>query len=52
MLHLVIDDFQFLSSPLNSAAKNLVKMTFYCLKQKFDNKVLDLVKQKRFYPYE
>ena len=43
-----IDSFQFLSSSLGS----LVKDYFKYLSQEFDNNVLDLVKQKGFYPYE
>ena len=44
-----IDSFQFLSSSLDSLVKNLNKDDF---KWKFDNNVLDLAKQKGFYPYE
>ena len=47
-----IDSFQFLSSPLNSLLKNLWINDFKYLSQRFDNNVLDLVKQKGFYPYE
>ena len=47
-----IDSFQFLSSSLDSFVKNLGKDDFKYLSQEFDNIVLDLVKQKRFYPYE
>ena len=47
-----IDSFQFLSSSLDSLVKNLGKDDFKYLNQKFDNNVLDLVKQKGFYPYE
>ena len=43
-----IDSFQFLSSSLDSLVKNLNKY----LSQEFENNVLDLVKQKEFYPYE
>ena len=46
-----IDSFQFLSS-LDSLGKNLGKGDFKYLSQEFDNRVLDFVKQKRFYPYE
>ena len=42
--------FQFLSSSLNSLIKNLNKDEFRNLDHKFDNNVLDLVKQKGFYP--
>ena len=47
-----IDNFQFLSSSLDSLTKNLGKDDFKYLSQEFDNSVLDLVKQKGFYPYE
>ena len=47
-----IDSFQFLSSPLDSLVKNLKKDDFKYLSQECDNNVLDLVKQKGFYPYE
>ena len=47
-----IDNFQFLSSSLNSLVKNLSKNDFKHLSQEFHNNVLDLVKQKGFYPYE
>ena len=47
-----IDNFQFLSSSLDSLVKNLNKDDFKYLAQEFDNNVLDLVKQKGFYPYE
>ena len=42
-----IDSFHFLSSSLDSLVKNLGKDD---LSQEFDNNVLDLVKQKGFYP--
>ena len=45
-----IDSFQFLNSKLDSLLQNLVKNDFKYLSQEFDNKILDLVKQKRFYP--
>ena len=47
-----IDSFQFLSYSLDSLVKNLVNDDFKYLSQEFDNNVLDLVKQKGFYPYE
>ena len=49
-----IDSFQFLSSSLDNLDKNLAKNDFKYLSQEFDNNILDLdlVKQKRFYPYE
>ena len=46
-----IGSFQFLSSSLDSLVKNLGKDDFKYLSQEFDNNVLDLVKQKGFYPY-
>ena len=48
----VIDSFQFLSSSLDSLVKNLDKDIFKYFSQELDNNVLDLVKQKRLYPYE
>ena len=49
----LIVSFQFLSSSLNSLVKNSNKDDFKYLNQEFDNNVLvDLVKQKGFYPYE
>ena len=47
-----IDSFRFLSSLLDSLVKNLDKDDFKYLSQEFDNNVLDLVKQKGFYPYD
>ena len=47
-----IDSFQFLSSSVDSLGKNLSKDDFKYLSQEFDNNVLNLVKQKRFYTYE
>ena len=46
------DNFQFLTSSLNSLVKNLAKDDFKYLSQEFDNNVLELVKQKRFSPYQ
>ena len=47
------DSFQVLSSwKIDSLVKNLGKDVFKYLSQEFDNNVLDLVKQKGFYPYE
>ena len=46
-----IDSLQFLSSSLDSLVKNLSKNDFKYFSQEFDNDVLDLVNQKRFYPY-
>ena len=45
-----IDCFQFLSSALDSLVKNLSKGDFKNLSPKFDNNVLDLVKQSGFCP--
>ena len=47
-----IDSFQFLRSSLDGLVKNLNKDDFKYLSQEFDNRVLDLVKQKEFCPYE
>ena len=47
-----IDSFQFLSSLLDSLVKNLNKDEFKYLSQEFYNNMLDLIKQKAFYPYE
>ena len=46
-----IDSFQFLSSLLDGLFQNLGKDDFKYLNQEFHNHVLDLVKQKVFYPY-
>ena len=46
-----IDSIQFLSSSLDSLVKNFGKNFFKYLNQEFDGNILDLVKQKRFYPY-
>ena len=48
-----LNSFQVLSSwKIDSLVKNLGKDVFKYLSQEFDNNVLDLVKQKGFYPYE
>ena len=47
-----IDSFQFPSSSSDSLIKILNKNDFKYLSEEFDNNVLDLVKQKGFYPYE
>ena len=47
-----IDSFQFLSSSLDSLSNNLAKDDSKYLSQELDNNVLDLVKQKGFYPDE
>ena len=46
-----IDSFHFLISTLDSLVKNVNKDGFKYLSQECDNNILDLVKQKRFYPY-
>ena len=47
-----IGSFQSLSSSLDSLVKNLNKDDFKYLSQDFDNNLLDLVKQKGFFPHE
>ena len=47
-----IDKLNFLSSSLDKFEKTLRKNDFDYLCQEFDNEVLDLVKQKEFFPYE
>lgn len=47
-----IDSFEFLSPSLETLVKNLSENAFKLLSQEFDNKILDLVKRKGFYPYE
>ena len=47
-----IDSLQFSSSALDSLVKSWNKDVFKYFNQEFDNNVLDLVKQKGFYPYE
>ena len=47
-----IGSFQFLISSLDGLGKNLSKDDFKYISQEFDNCVLDLDKQKGFYPYE
>ena len=47
-----LNSFQYRTSSLDSLAKNVGKGDFKCLNQEFDNNVLDLVKQKGFYPYK
>ena len=42
----------FLSSSLDSLVKNLSKTDFKYFSQEFDANILDLVKQKGFYPCE
>ena len=48
----LIDNFQFLSSSLDSLVKNLGTEDFKYLSQEFYNNVLDLAKRKECYPYE
>ena len=36
----------------DSSVKNLAKTDFKHFNQEFDSNILDLVEQKRFYPYE
>ena len=45
-----IYSLQFLISSLDSLVKNLNKDDFKHLNQEFDNNVLDLGKEKGFYP--
>ena len=47
-----IDSFQFLSSSLVSLVKTLGKNDLKYLSQEFDNNVLIIICQKRFYAYE
>ena len=47
-----INNFQLLSSSLDSLVKNLINDDFKYLSQEINNYVLDLVKQEGFYPYE
>ena len=45
-----IDNFKFLHSSLDNLVKNLIKIFFKYLSKEFDKNVLDLGKQKGFYP--
>ena len=47
-----IGSFQFLSFSVDGLVKNLGKNDFRYLSQEFESNVLDLVKQKGFYPYK
>ena len=47
-----IDTFQFLRSLLDILVKHLRENDCKYLSREFDSNVLDLVKQKGFYPYE
>ena len=51
---ILIDSFQFLCSSLCSSllVKYVGENAFKHLNQDFDSKILDLVKQKRFFSYE
>ena len=49
---LFINSFQFVSSSLGSLVKNLDKDDFKYLSHEFENNVLDLVKQRAFYPHK
>ena len=46
------DSFQFLSSSLDSLVENLVKDDFNYLSPEFNGKILHIVKQRGFSPYE
>ena len=46
-----IDTMQFMNSNLNALVKNLSKMDFKYSSQEFGGDLLELVKQKRVYPY-
>ena len=48
---LFFDSFQFLSFSLDNLVKNLGEIDFKCLSQVLDSEVLDLFKQKGFYPH-
>ena len=47
-----VDSFQFSSFSFDSLVKTLGGNDFKPLCNEFDSEVLDLVKQKGFYPYE
>ena len=47
-----IDNFQLLSSSLDSLVENLCEDDFKYLNQEFDNNKLGLVKEKGIYAYE
>ena len=46
------DNFQYLILSFDTLVKNSDKADFNYLSQEFDNKVLELVKQIGFYPYD
>ena len=48
----LIDSFQFVSSSLDHLLESLSKDDFKYSSQEFDSNVLNLVKQKGFYPNE
>ena len=47
-----IDSMQFMNSSLDSLIKNLSDNDFKCLSEEFSGEFLELLKQKRVYPYE
>ena len=47
-----IDNFQFISSSVDSLVKTLDKDDFKYFSQESDSKILGLVDQKRFYPHK
>ena len=47
-----IDSMQFINSSQDSLVKNLSGNDFKYLSEKFSGEILELVKQKRVYPYE
>ena len=47
-----IYSIQFISSSLDSLVKHLGKENFKFLSQEFDNNIVDLFKQKEFYPQQ
>ena len=46
-----ISSFQFLSFSFDSLVKNIRENDFKYTSQEFDNELLELAKQKWFYPY-
>ena len=47
-----MDSFRFWSSSWNNLVKNQGKDDFKYLSQEFESNIVDLVKQKLFFPYE
>ena len=47
-----IDSMQFINSSQDSLVKNLSGNDFKYLSEEFSGEILELVKQKRVYPYE